>query len=61
MRLTSRDGTSQVFELAAFDAEDSSALRGALSFHWAADEEAAQRWLSPVAPTIRVVMADGTT
>ena len=61
VRLTSRDGTSQVFELAAFDAEDSSALRGALSFHWAADEEAAQRWLSPVAPTIRVVMADGTT
>lgn len=61
VRLTARDGTAQSFELAAFDPERSTALRGALAFHWAANEAEAQRWLQPTPPSILVRRPDGTT
>jgi hypothetical protein len=61
VRLTSRDGTAQSFELAAFDEERSTALRGALAFHWAADEAEAEQWLQPTPPAMVVRRPDGTT
>ncbi len=60
VRMTSRDGTTQTFQLAAFDPEESSALRGALNFHYARTEAEAEQWLTPVPPTMTVVREDGT-
>jgi len=60
VRMTARDGTTQTFQLAAFDPEESTALRGALAFHYAESEEEAEQWLEPAPPTIVVVGEDGT-